>query len=59
MTDDAETCEIRYEADEVVCVLMPEPFIAVGLWYSDFSQTSDEEVRALLEQAVLPSEIGA
>ncbi|VTU14467.1 Putative phosphoribosyl transferasec/MT0597 [Variovorax sp. SRS16] len=35
-------------ADEVVCVLTPEDFHAVGLWYADFTQTSDEEVRRLL-----------
>jgi predicted phosphoribosyltransferase len=47
-----ETCgELAREADEVVCALMPEPFYAVGLWYDDFSQTSDEEVRELLAEA--------
>jgi predicted phosphoribosyltransferase len=47
-----ETCEeLRAEVDEVVCATTPEPFHAVGLWYEDFSQTSDEEVRALLEDA--------
>src|SRR5262249_50761371 len=35
-------------ADEVVCAREPEPFSAVGLWYHDFSQTSDDEVRELL-----------
>lgn len=35
--------------DEVICVETPEPFEAVGQWYDDFSQTSDEEVRQLLE----------
>lgn len=45
-----ETCEsLRREADEVVCSMTPEPFYAVGLWYEDFSQTSDEEVHELLE----------
>jgi predicted phosphoribosyltransferase len=44
-----ETCEgLRDIADEVVCAFMPEPFSAVGLWYADFSQTTDEEVRHLL-----------
>jgi len=43
--------EFRREVDEVVCAMTPEPFMAVGLWYRDFSQTSDEEVRTLLEQA--------
>ncbi|MEX1186752.1 MAG: phosphoribosyltransferase [Gemmatimonadaceae bacterium] len=47
-----ETCEmLRAAADEVVCALTPEPFYAVGLWYRDFSQTSDEEVHDLLERA--------
>jgi predicted phosphoribosyltransferase len=35
--------------DEIICARTPEPFSAVGLWYRDFSQTSDEEVRSLLE----------
>lgn len=39
---------LRAIADEVVCALMPEPFSAVGLWYTDFSQTTDDEVRQLL-----------
>jgi predicted phosphoribosyltransferase len=47
-----DTCEqMRREADEVVCGETPEPFLAVGLWYRDFSQTSDEEVRDLLERS--------
>jgi putative phosphoribosyl transferase len=48
----AETCEeFRSEVDEVVCAASPEPFMAVGAWYSEFSQTSDDEVRELLKQA--------
>jgi predicted phosphoribosyltransferase len=48
----AETCaELRAEADEVVCAYTPEPFCAVGLWYEDFTQTGDAEVRELLERA--------
>ena len=44
-----ETCNaLRRKADEVVCAVTPEPFYAVGLWYDDFSETSDDEVRALL-----------
>jgi putative phosphoribosyl transferase len=44
-----DTCErMQQMADEVVCVITPEPFQAVGLWYEDFAQTSDEEVRELL-----------
>jgi predicted phosphoribosyltransferase len=47
-----ETCEaMRAHADEVVCVLTPELFLGVGRWYEDFSQTGDEEVRALLSRA--------
>jgi predicted phosphoribosyltransferase len=45
----SSTCrELAREADEVVCVRTPDPFVAVGLWYRDFSPTSDQEVRALL-----------
>jgi predicted phosphoribosyltransferase len=48
----AETCsQLRREADEVICVTTPEPFRAVGLWYEDFSQTGDDEVRELLARA--------
>jgi putative phosphoribosyl transferase len=47
-----ETCEeFRSEVDEVVCAVTPAPFYAVGLWYEEFSQTSDEEVRDLLARA--------
>lgn len=47
-----QTCEeIRADVDEVVCGLTPDPFRAVGLWYEDFSQTTDDEVRELLERA--------
>jgi predicted phosphoribosyltransferase len=50
-----DTCEaIRAIADDVVCVLMPHTFSAVGQWYVDFSQTTDEEVRRLLGDAALP-----
>jgi putative phosphoribosyl transferase len=48
----AETCEaLRGEVDDVVCAVTPARFYAVGLWYDDFSQTSDEAVHELLEQA--------
>lgn len=48
----AETCnEFRKGVDEIVCATTPEPFYAVGLWYEDFSQTSDDEVRELLARA--------
>ena len=45
-----ETCEsLENEVDEIVCAITPEPFLGVGRWYGDFSQTTDEEVRRLLE----------
>jgi putative phosphoribosyl transferase len=48
-----QTCnEFRDDVDEVVCAFTPEPFYAVGLWYENFEQTSDEEVRTLLKQPV-------
>jgi predicted phosphoribosyltransferase len=46
------TCaEFESEVDQVICAVTPEPFWAVGQWYTDFSQTSDEEVRDLLRRA--------
>jgi predicted phosphoribosyltransferase len=46
-----EICDqMRTYVDDIVCAVTPEPFYAVGLWYEDFSQTSDEEVRDLLRQ---------
>lgn len=51
-TAPAETCkELRTIADEVVCPLTPEPFYAVGASYSDFTQTTDQEVRDLIHSA--------
>jgi putative phosphoribosyl transferase len=48
----AATChEFEGEVDEIVCYETPEPFYSVGLWYEDFSQTTDEEIRQLLERA--------
>jgi putative phosphoribosyl transferase len=48
----SETCaELRTEVDEIVCARTPEPFYAVGLWYDDFTQVSDKEVRDLLAAA--------
>jgi predicted phosphoribosyltransferase len=45
------TCEeLGGEADEVVCVHTPEPFLAIGAWYEDFPQVSDDEIRGLLAQ---------
>jgi predicted phosphoribosyltransferase len=47
-----DTCEqLRTEADEVVCCATPYPFRAVGLWYREFPQATDEEVHNLLEEA--------
>src|SRR4051794_37480552 len=43
--------QLRPQADEVVCLLTPEPFHAVGWHYRDFTQTSDEEVISLLKEA--------
>ncbi len=48
----SSTCEeIRHEADRVVCIESPEPFHAVGEFYRNFDQTTDDEVRTLLAQA--------
>ena len=47
-----ETCdEYRIGVDEIICAVTPEPFLGVGMWYLDFSQTTDDEVRDLLERA--------
>jgi putative phosphoribosyl transferase len=43
--------ELKAEADEVVCVLTPETFYAISLWYEHFAQTTDDEVRDLLARA--------
>jgi putative phosphoribosyl transferase len=46
-----QTCEeFREIVDEMVCLRTPEPFEAVGLWYDDFTQTTDAEVHALLSR---------
>lgn len=45
-----QTCEeLKREVDELVCLITPEPFYAISLWYQDFSQISDDEVRDLLQ----------
>jgi putative phosphoribosyl transferase len=55
-----ETCaELGAAVDEIVCAMTPEPFYAVGLWYEDFGQTSDEEVHDLLELAAQAPHGGA
>lgn len=47
-----QTCaEIGEAVDEIVCARTPERFVAVGLWYSDFAPTTDDEVRQLLRLA--------
>lgn len=47
-----ESCEdLSAEVDELVCLLKPDPFWAVGLWFANFAPTSDDEVRTLLAQA--------
>jgi putative phosphoribosyl transferase len=51
-----ETCrEVEEEADEMVCAMTPESFHAVGQYYEDFSQTSDDEVRELVARAAQES----
>ena len=51
-TASPEACdELRKEVDDAICAVTPEPFYAVGLWYENFSQTTDEEVRELLARA--------
>lgn len=48
-TASPDTCEeMKKKADVVICAITPEPFHAVGRWYQEFSQTTDEEVRELL-----------
>jgi putative phosphoribosyl transferase len=51
VASDAAWGVLAGEADEVACLAIPEPFYAVGLWYEDFPQVSDEEVRRLLAQS--------
>jgi putative phosphoribosyl transferase len=51
-TASPEKCEeFEDEVDEVVCAVTPQPFFGIGYWYNDFSQTTDEEVRQILERA--------
>jgi predicted phosphoribosyltransferase len=44
--------DLQLEVDEIVCLQIPEIMSAIGLWYEDFSQTTDEEVRELLTLGV-------
>lgn len=47
-----ETCEaFKYKVDEMICATTPEPFYGVSRWYEDFSQTTDEEVQLVLQEA--------
>jgi predicted phosphoribosyltransferase len=48
----SQTCdEYRMGVDEIICAQTPEPFMGVGMWYGDFSQTTDEEVREILARS--------
>ena len=51
--------QLQAEVDELVCVATPEPFLAVGRWYEDFSQTRDDEIQLLLERAAHVEPAGA
>jgi erythromycin esterase-like protein len=52
---DPDVCrELGEAADEAICLFTPQPLSAVGVWYEDFTQTSDDEVRELLERARRP-----
>jgi erythromycin esterase-like protein/predicted phosphoribosyltransferase len=54
-TGSPDTCEeMKAKADDVICAITPEPFNAVGRWYQDFSQTTDEEVSGLLARTSTP-----
>src|SRR6266851_5594634 len=56
-TASPDTCEaLGTEADEVICAMTPRPFLSVGHWYDDFTQTTDEEVRRLLAQRQQPED---
>jgi putative phosphoribosyl transferase len=48
----AQVCgDLEREADKVVCAMTPEPMAAISMWYDDFSQTTDAEVRELLQRS--------
>jgi putative phosphoribosyl transferase len=51
--------KLKTEVDDVVCLIMPEPFYSVSLWYDDFPQTTDEEVRQLLAEQWALSDISS
>jgi predicted phosphoribosyltransferase len=47
-----QTCEeLKSEVDEVICTSTPDPFHAVGLWFENFTQLNDTDVRNILERA--------
>lgn len=49
------TCdEFKTEVDEIICAMTPEPFYAVGAWYEDFSQITDDQIRDMLEPQPAP-----
>lgn len=51
-----DTCDrLRAAADRLICLRSPELFFAIGTWYLDFGQVSDDDVRALLRRAVATS----
>lgn len=55
-TGAADSCAVvGDEADELVCLMTPEPYYAVGAWYQDFHQIGDDEVCEMLKQARVPS----
>jgi predicted phosphoribosyltransferase len=55
-----ETCrELQDEVDDIVCAMAPEYFQAVGQYYEDFAQTSDEEVRELLARVAQGRSVGS
>jgi putative phosphoribosyl transferase len=48
----ASTCdELEADVDELICVMAPRDFLAIGFWYESFPQTTDDEIRLLLDQA--------
>ncbi len=55
---DDTVAELSREVDEVVCPFMPQWFVAIGRWYVDFSQTTDQEVIELLQRAWRPGQHG-
>jgi putative phosphoribosyl transferase len=55
-TSEACGCLQEEAVDECVCLAMPEPFVAVGQWYTDFDQVTDQEVQELLSRSYRPAE---